>query len=209
MAFVAVSSVAAGIFLYQSKVSKPLDIDALQTKLKRTTVLPVGFKPVPEFQLTNQDGKTVGAEIFNGHWSLVFFGYTFCPDICPSSLATIKQAKEILSENPSQPLPNIVFVSVDPARDTPEKMKDYLDYFGKDLTGLSGSDEQTLALTRSLGIIYKREDNSGEKSNYLVDHAAFFLLINPKGELQALLSAPHNANEIAHDYTQIVTALSS
>ena len=122
--------------------------------------MPADFRQVPEFAMYNQHQQTVGRELFLDTWSLVFFGYTSCPDICPVSMAVLKQAQQIIAEAQTQSstqapdTPHIVFISVDPMRDTAERLKTYMDYFEKDFIGLSGYQSEILALTRNLGIAY-------------------------------------------------------
>lgn len=158
----------------------------------------------------NQHQQVVDRELFLGNWSLVFFGYTSCPDICPVSMSVLKQAREILAGIQTQTplfIPQVVFVSVDPARDGSERLKDYIDYFDKDFIGLSGSQTEILKLSRALGIVYKINDDAQTNANYLVDHSAAFLLINPAAGLQAIFSAPHDAKIMAHDYQKILEAI--
>ena len=101
--------------------------------------------PLPAFSLLDQSGTSVDASAFLGHWNLVFFGFTHCPDICPATLQILSAAKRALAEDGHEPLPRIVLVSVDPDRDTPETMGRYVDYFGDGNLGITGSRTTSIA----------------------------------------------------------------
>ena len=206
--FVALAAVAAGFFASEWNKPAEIDLNAVQSSLRQATLLPANFKQIPDFSMLDQNEKTIGPELFSNKWSLVFFGYTHCPDVCPNSMSVLQQAKKLLAQKPELPVPQIIFVSVDPRRDTPQLLKSYMGYFDESFIGVSGDEANTLKLSRTLGIVYKLEDGAENKENYLVDHSAAFLLINPEGSLQALLSAPHDARTVADDYTRIVEALS-
>lgn len=152
---------------------------------------------LPEFSLVDQNGSAIGRNVFRGRWSLVFFGFTHCPDICPLTLQELANAKQQLAENARQPLPRIVLVSVDPERDTPEVMKQYVGYFGDDILGITGELAEIRKLTNGLGIFF--EKSSLDEDNYSVDHSAVVIVMNPDGQFQALFSAPHEAANFVHD----------
>ncbi|MDH5456798.1 MAG: SCO family protein, partial [Gammaproteobacteria bacterium] len=111
--------------------------------------------PVPAFALINQHGEPVDQTVFQGHWDLVFFGFTHCPDICPTTLQVLATARQTLADNGREPLPRIVLVSVDPERDTPEILGRYVDYFGAGNLGLTGTLEEIRKLTGGLGIYFE------------------------------------------------------
>lgn len=213
LSFVALFALICGYWASTLGDKPTLDTGELQATLKQATLLPADFRQVPEFAMYNQHQQTVGRELFLDTWSLVFFGYTSCPDICPVSMAVLKQAQQIIAEAQTQSstqapdTPHIVFISVDPMRDTAERLKAYMDYFDKDFIGLSGDQSEILALTRTLGIAYKIGSDAETNPNYLVDHSAVFLLINPSAGLQAIFSAPHDPETIASDYLKIRQAV--
>jgi protein SCO1/2 len=160
--------------------------------------------PLPEFSLIDQRGDTVNPETFEDQWHLVFFGFTNCPDICPATLQILAAAKARLAEDGFVPLPRIALVSVDPERDTPEQIGQYVNYFGDNNLGVTGSLEELLKLTSSLGIYFEKQPGDGE--NYAVDHAAAVLLFNPDGHFHALFSGPHVIDEYVHDIPLVVEA---
>ena len=153
--------------------------------------------PVPEFSLLNQHGMPIDQSVFAGQWDLVFFGFTHCPDICPTTLQVLAAAKTALQEKGHVPLPRIVLVSVDPERDTPELMQQYVDYFGEGNLGITGALDEITRLTSGLGIFFAKHLSDGE--DYAVDHSAAVLVINPDGGFEALFSGPHVVENYVHD----------
>ena len=153
--------------------------------------------PVPEFSLLNQRGMPIDQTVFAGQWDLVFFGFTHCPDICPTTLQALAAAKTALQEKGQVPLPRIVLVSVDPERDTPELMQQYVDYFGEGNLGITGTLDEITKLTSGLGIFFAKHASDGE--DYTVDHSAAVLVINPDGGFEALFSGPHVVENYVHD----------
>jgi len=153
--------------------------------------------PVPEFSLLNQRGMPIDQTVFAGQWDLVFFGFTHCPDICPTTLQVLAAAKTTLQEKGQVPLPRIVLVSVDPERDTPELMQQYVDYFGEGNLGITGTLDEITKLTSGLGIFFAKHASDGE--DYTVDHSAAVLVINPDGGFEALFSGPHVVENYVHD----------
>ena len=167
-------------------------------ELAAATLYPESFRKLDDFALTDQDGQTYNKNSLRNHWSLLFFGYSYCPDICPTTLYLLsKLNKEINTADVKHPV-QIVFVSVDPQRDTPDRLKEYVGYFSPDFTGLTGNKEQIDKLVKSLGVFYRKQP-AAEGQNYLVDHSAGLFLINPSAKPQALFSAPHDVEHLAHD----------
>ncbi len=160
--------------------------------------------PLPEFALVNQQGEDVTSEAFRDHWSLVFFGFTHCPDICPTTLQILSAARKTLADNGQDPLPRIVLVSVDPERDTPELMARYMGYFGDDNLGITGSLDEVKKLTKGLGIFFAKQP--GNEENYSVDHSAAVLVINPEAEFHALFSGTHQVENFVNDVPLIMDA---
>ena len=179
---------AAGIFL-GLRTQAP-------SEPKYALVLPAP-NPVPEFSLVDQHGNPADQTVFEGHWDLVFFGFTHCPDICPTTLQVLSTAKTALEERGQSPLPRIVLVSVDPERDTPEIMSQYVDYFGDDNLGITGSLEEVRKLTSGLGIYFEKQSADGD--DYVVDHSAAVLVIDPDGGFHALFSGPHVVENYVYD----------
>ena len=159
-------------------------------------------KALQAFSMSDQDGKEFTLNGLSGKWSFLFFGYTSCPDICPITMTILDQLYQKLETNKASSDVKMIFVSVDPDRDSGEKLKDYVSYFNKDFIGLGGSLEQVKSLTGQIGIsfIYEPADNDG---NYLVGHNSSIILIDPQGQLRAIFSQPHLVDDILSRFLKI------
>lgn len=152
---------------------------------------------LPNFSLLDQTGAAVTAETFRGQWDLVFFGFTHCPDICPATLQILAGVRRELAARGAKTLPRIVLVSVDPERDTPEVLGQYVDYFGTGNLAVTGDLEAVTQLTSALGIYFGKVP--GDNNEYSVDHSAAVLLLDPQARFSALFSAPHVAADYLYD----------
>ena len=188
VAAVAVIAIVTGAWL-SFKVASPPPLP------QTATVLPAGNE-LPEFSLLDHTGAPIGRDVFRGQWDLVFFGFTHCPDVCPLTLQVLADARSQLAADGVKTLPRIVLVSVDPERDTPAIMAQYVGYFGADNLGITGAPEEIRKLTDDLGIWFEK---SGNGETYSVDHSAAVLAISPAGEFRAIFSAPHKAENFVHD----------
>ncbi|MCJ7590482.1 MAG: SCO family protein [Woeseiaceae bacterium] len=188
IAIVLGGALAAGIFVAAS-INKPAE---LQTAF----VVPSPAE-LPAFALQDQYGEPVTADTFRGQWDLVFFGFTNCPDICPTTLQILANAKLELQNIGAGAIPRVVFISVDPERDTPEILGRYVDYFGAANLGVTGTLPELVKLTTALGIFFEKAPT--DDGNYGVDHSAAVLVINPEGQFSALFSAPHTIANYVHD----------
>ena len=165
------------------------------------TVLPQP-NPVPTFSLLDQHGNAIDETVFRGQWDLVFFGFTHCPDICPMTLQVLAAAKAELADSGQSPLPRIVLVSVDPERDTPEVMRQYVDYFGDGNLGITGTLDEITRLTSGLGIYFQKQDTDSEFYN--VDHSAAVLVVDPAGGFSAVFGGTHKVENFVHDLPLIM-----
>lgn len=165
------------------------------------TVLPAPVE-LPPFELVDQAGERFTRADFEGHWNLVFFGFTHCPDVCPLTLQVLASARTELAAQGFAPLPRIVFVSVDPARDTPALVRDYVAYFDATAIGLTGTEVDVRELTDELGIFFQRAPGGGD--NYLVDHSAAVLVIGPDARFRAVFGGPHEVGRYVADLPRIV-----
>ena len=157
-------------------------------------------KPVADFQLTDHKGQPFTLASLQGHWTFAFFGYTQCPDVCPTSLSMLAQVMRRLEDNPQvKTLPRGLFVSVDPERDTPELIARFVPYFHADFIGATGEQDELMKLTRQLGILYQKAAGDSD-DNYLVDHSAAVILFDPDGHFHALFNVPHDPDKIAAEY---------
>jgi protein SCO1/2 len=128
-----------------------------------------------------------------GQWTLIFFGYTHCPDICPITMNVLAAAKKKANSE----FPQVLFVSVDPERDTVDLLSSYVTYFDPEFVGVTGDGQMIEALTLQTSVLYmKIPGTSGNEKDYLVDHSSSILLLNPEGQLAAFLKAPHTPGSI-------------
>lgn len=154
-------------------------------------------RALPDFHLTRADGGNLTQADWKGRWTVAFFGYTNCPDVCPTTLATFKQVWSKLHAAGIADKLRFDFISVDPERDTPEQLKRYVGYFGADFVGATGTDEELTRLTRALGLVYARE--AASNGAYTVDHSASAIIIDPSGREVGLFRPPFDATAIAAD----------
>jgi protein SCO1/2 len=132
-----------------------------------------------DFSLTDQDGRSFQLNQLGGKVVLLFFGYTFCPDICPTELASLAAVLNALEDDTEQV--QAVFVTVDPERDTPEVLKSYVSYFNKNLIGLTGSSDQIAQVTNRYRVKFHKHSRPG--GAYSIDHSANLYVINRAGQL--------------------------
>lgn len=131
------------------------------------------------FSLTDQDGRRVSEKDFLGKHMLVFFGFTYCPDICPTELQVMTAALDALGPDAEKIQP--VFVSVDPERDTPAVLKSYVANFSPRLVGLTGTPEEIAAMAKAYRVYYAKSGNQSSPEDYLVDHSSIIYLMGPDG----------------------------
>jgi len=161
-------------------------------------------RALPEFELLDHNNQTLTRASLNGKWSLIFFGYTHCPDICPTSLQTLSEMVAAIKDPDVADALRIYFVSVDPERDKPEILASYVSYFNPGFTGATAQMDKLKPLTRSLGIAHEIRNRVEGNPVYDVDHSSAIVLVNPKAEFAGLFGAPHDAAAMARDMTLIV-----
>ena len=159
-------------------------------------------RSLPALSLIDQDGQAVAVDQFKGDWTLLFFGYTFCPDICPATLAQLRQLQGQLPEETRARL-RMVLVSVDPNRDTPEQLKKYLAYFDAGFQGLTGEEETLQKFANAVSIPYIPADTS--QDNYTVDHSGNLVIIGPDGTQRGFIRAPINNAKLAAQLPALVS----
>jgi protein SCO1/2 len=160
--------------------------------LQAGTALPEP-RVLPEFSLVDARGRPFDREALAGHWSLMFSGFTHCPDVCPATLALLASLRSRLPADRLQ----FVFLSVDPERDTPEVVARYLAHFGDGLIGVTGSAQDVDGLADAIGLAHVR--NPGVGGAYTVDHSTALVLIDPKARIAGYFTAPHDPDALAAD----------
>ena len=160
-------------------------------------------KPLQAFKLRDQYRQPFNLERLKGKWSFVFFGYTHCPDICPTTLSTLTGViKQLRADPQGVPKTQVIFVSVDPERDTPDILESYMKYFSEAFHGITGTQQDIDSLTRQFGAGYIKEPETAP-GEYLVSHASSIFLVNPQGQLLATFPPPHDPNTIVEQFQQI------
>lgn len=155
---------------------------------------PGGVSVGGPFTLENAAGRTVTDADFRGRYMLVYFGYTFCPDVCPTELQTMISALSSLGKEAGRITP--VFITIDPERDTPKVMGEYTKLFSDRLVGLTGSAAQIAAAAKAYRVYYARA-KSAQATGYLMDHSSFIYLMGPDGKLAALFGHDTDAKQLA------------
>ncbi|MBF0194937.1 MAG: SCO family protein [Magnetococcales bacterium] len=162
-------------------------------------------KPLQPFTLTDHNKKPFDVTGFENRWSFLFFGYTHCPDICPTALGELATVFENLSQNETiMENSQAVFVSIDPERDTPESLKEYVSYFHPKFIGVTGGPQELKKFTKQLGATYILSPKKEEEGEYQVFHTSAVFLINPKGEFSAIFQpSMSNPDKITQSYLKI------
>ena len=159
-------------------------------------------RPLAAFELIDQAGRPFTHRDLEGRWSLLFAGFTHCPDICPDTLVRLDALDERLRETGVEL--ETVFLSLDPERDTPARLADYLAYFNPEFTGVTGKKEEIDKLTDALGLAYVKIP--GSEGRYTVDHSSAVVLIDPKGRAAAYFRAPLDIDALTADLGPMIKA---
>lgn len=154
--------------------------------------------PVPTVTLIDQHKQAFPMSKLKGSWNLMFFGFTNCPDICPTTLTTMKQVKNRLAQQDFR----YIFVSLDPKRDTSDTLKEYMDFFNPEFIALTGDKQEIDKLSETMGVIYDFEGDTST-DDYLVNHYAAILVIDPQARLRAHILPPHNVDKVADAITKL------
>lgn len=156
-------------------------------------------KPVEVHGLTDENGQPFGGGRLDGQWTVLFFGYTSCPDVCPTSLGLLKKEYAALGELQDQV--QVVFVSVDPSRDTQAKLREYVNYFHEDFHAVRGRKEAIDHLAEQLGAFYRRDKTTAE-AGYTMSHSGDFYLLDPEGRWISYFRPPLKSGELASSLKQ-------
>ncbi len=191
VSIVAIVALISGVFIFNS-LPQP-EPEALVYQPPRD---------LAAFTLEAGNGETLTNESMKGQWTLLFTGYTFCPDICPTTMADLRRILPALQAASTRPV-KVWMVSVDPQRDTVQRVSDYAGFFGENFVGVRAEHPQLYPFVNDLGLMYSIPDEGA--TNYLVNHSAAIVLVNPNGKRHAIFNAKHVIGEIpVVDMAQLV-----
>ncbi len=189
-------------------MNEPLRLDPRQGRVFTPPM------PVPAFHLTDHQGQPFTVANLKGHWTLALIGFTYCPDVCPLGLAIVADFFDTLDDKGRGKPPSFVFLSVDPFRDTPKILSDYITFYRPEFVGLTGTPQEISHLVRGLGLHYLYADAAGktvykdvlhrpESQKYSVIHSAELLFIDPEGEVAVMLIPPFTASTVKSVYNKL------
>ena len=162
-------------------------------------------RELADFSLIDNRGRGFGAANLRGHWSLMFFGYTNCPDYCPTTLTTLAALEKQLRAAKTVAPPQVIFVSVDAKHDTPALLNQFVPAFDPEFIGLTAASQPAIeALAKKWGVAV-RIQYAADGNNYVVDHSTVIFVIDPAGNLAAILSGPFTVDALRSDFRRIVT----
>ena len=164
-------------------------------------------REVSAFALTGIDSAQFNNASLEGHWTLVFFGFTSCGSVCPTTMAELAKMYRLLEEKGTKKLPQVVMVSVDPERDNLAGLDHYVKAFNPNFYGARGDEEAIKMMTKEMGIAYAKvaSRSSDDSQSYDIEHTGTVMLFNPNGKLSAFFTMPHQASMLAKDYLLLVS----
>lgn len=210
-----VAIVLAGVY-FKTKQNNA----AIAPKIKALTLLPAPKTLDNKLAFTDHNKQPFSVTKLQGKWSILFFGYTSCPDVCPMQMGLLKQ---FVNSTEITEKPQAILVSIDPKRDTPERLKAYVQGFNPEFIGITAEKQETERFARELGVYYEyaetakgvgqdhsqhqhhtqHNDNEAKNKPYELNHTASFILINPKGEYAGLFTAPYNIKKMVNAYNKL------
>lgn len=181
-------------YLYFITKSSPPEIQG--------TIYPTPKNILPFMLKTDSNSKFTEQNLLN-KWSIVFFGYTNCPDICPNTLVLLNDFYKTLK---TKTTPQIIFVSLDPNRDTVDNINKYVKFFNPNFQAITGSESAIYQLTKDFGVVSNKisQNSANDNQDYFIDHSSHIFLINPEGQIQAIFAAPHKSAQLVKDYSNIL-----
>ena len=206
-AWILVAALAAGLGLLAAWQLFGRGGETKAPQLEAVTLLPQP-RELPAFNLRQSDGTPLVAGELAGHWTLVFLGFTFCPDVCPTTLAELAQAQKQWESMPESTRPRVLFVSVDPERDTPGKTGEYAHAFHPDTLAATAPVPQLEAFARSLSLVFmKAPGPSGDPDDYSIDHSAGLVVLDPQARMAGVAQQPLDVKSIAADMASLTKAV--
>lgn len=184
------------IFVVDSIPETPLpEINGFVLQLPRT---------LPEFELLDEHAQAFGRTDFEGAWSFLYFGFTYCPDICPTALVEMAKLKKLLSASHPNLVAEFFLVSIDPERDFPERVQEYVTYFDDSFKGLTGDLLEIGKLAQTASVIHVIEP-SADGESYEVGHSSTITMLDPQGNIRAIFKEPLKAASMAVDVEKVLS----
>ncbi|MCH9769501.1 MAG: SCO family protein [Gammaproteobacteria bacterium] len=206
LAIVIVASIALLAAVHRGK-AKAKSGYPISSKLKVDGAILPKPEVISDFVLSQKGGKVFNKASLKNHWTLLFFGFTNCGYVCPTTMAALgKMYKQLEAKLPKKLLPEVVMISVDPARDSVKRITNYVKTFDPHFIGVRGSMQQTQILSSQMKVVFAKVKLTN--GNYTVSHSAAVMLLDPNANLRAFFSFPHKPAVMVHDYTSIVMAVS-
>ena len=159
-------------------------------------------RAIPALDLLDEDGQPFGADSLRGRWTVVFFGFTYCPDVCPTTLTTLAQMNKQLTDLPSTARPRVMLFTVDPERDTAERLKAYVQFFDAGFGAATGTLPAVEQAAAAFAIPFAKVPLA--EGGYTMDHGAGVFFVGPDGNVHAYSSPPLRADTLARDYRKVV-----
>jgi protein SCO1/2 len=201
--YILAAALAGGLGLWAAQTHFSTPAAPAMPAMRSVTLFPQARVLAP-YKLTSSDGITLTPAAMKGHWTLVYLGFTRCPDVCPTTLQTLGQAEKAWAVLPRSSRPRVLFVSVDPAHDTPQRVGEYAHYFGKDILGATADDATLTKFARSLAMVYMKVPTTG--GDYTIDHSASVSVLDPDGNMAGLIRPPFDPVAIGADMRALSTA---
>lgn len=194
--FIALLAIVLGV-----AVSVVLNQPPQRPELSEATFLFPAARPMPEFQLQTHRGEPFTEASLKGKWSFLFFGFSHCPDVCPTTLHLMSQAIRQLGEQASQT--QFVFVTVDPERDSVARLAEYIPFFNPNIVGLTGEPQRVARFAAEMGVPYIKVEDPEFPTDYQMEHSAKVLLVNPDAGFHALISPPFSVDALIDDWRKM------
>ncbi len=199
---ITVISILCVITLFMSmfivKITSPRILSKNELQINRAIVFDAP-RIIKEFDLLDQFGRPFDLARLKGKWSLIYFGFTHCPDICPTTLASLAQLQKVLDADVAEKT-QMVLVSLDPARDTPDTLKDYMAYFNPEFVGVTGNFRSILSLTQNVNVAFNKVV---QENDYTIDHTGHLVLVNPNGHYHGIFKPPFELGTLKLTYQSI------
>lgn len=178
-------------------LSKKIHAQSEETFLSATVLKPT--QPLGQFSLIDNNGQPFQNLSLKGHWTLLYFGYATCPDVCPRTLNTVSELYGVFADQRQDFKPRFIFASLDPKEDAPEKLAAFLKRFHPEFQGITGDEDEIQKLTKSCRVYSWTDPKPNAAGQKVIDHSAALMLINPHGQLTAIFSPPHSPQNIYKD----------